>query len=406
MLACDRYHALHFIVLASISTRPPGTRPQLSAADASHSTPRQWFSLSGDPAAACVQPWQPLAVDLGAAPDFIVGPGQLPSVQAAVNAALRSGRQRRQYIHILPGRYAGVVYIPADAPPLSLIGQGPDPAAVELHLALAAGHRVEEYRQRVNAHGEFQPGDPAWAMFQQHACGRPDDIIHTPASAVVWSAARGLQLARLSIHNEFRPSPGERNVQAIALRIDGDCSQLQALHLRSLQDTLFANAPAGITRLHAHRCRIEGDVDFVFGAASAVFEACQFQLLGTRKTDGVIFAPSTHPANPCGFLVLRSRLGGDAAVRSAGQARLGRAWDAGASEGYVPGQSPNGQLLIRECHLDESFAHAAPWGAAATSGRPFCPPPVDAASADDPAWNRLWEYANHGPGAIREAFAS
>ena len=392
-------------MLASVSTRSSGTaRPQLNAAEANRCTPRQWFSLCGAPASPRVQPWQPLAVDLAAAPDFIVGPGQLPSVQAAVNAALRSGRQQRQYIHILPGRYAGVVYIPADAPPLSLIGQGPYPAAVELHLALAAGHRVAEYCQRVNAHGEFQPGDPAWAMYQQHAGGAPGSIIRTPASAVVWSAAPGLQLARLSIRNEFRPSPGERDVQAVALRLDGDCSQLEDVRLHSLQDTLFANAPAGITRIHAHRSHIEGDVDFVFGAASAVFEACQFQLLGTRKTDGVIFAPSTHFAHPYGFLVMNSRLGGDPAVRSAGQARLGRAWDAGAGQGYVPGQSPNGQLLIRECHLDESFTHAAAWGAAATSGRPFCPPPADAASADGPAWNRLWEYANYGPGAIREAF--
>jgi pectinesterase len=401
VLACDRYHALYFIVLAPVSTHPPGTaRPQLSAAEASSCTPREWFALGGNPASPLATPWQPQPPDLSATPDFVVGPGQLPSVQAAVNAALRSGRQRRQYIHILPGRYAGVVYIPAEAPPLSLVGQGADAAAVELHLALAAGHRVEEYRQRVNAHGEFQPGDPAWSMYQQYASGKADDIIRTPGSAVVWSAAPGLQLARLSIRNEFLPAPGERDVQAVALRLDGDCSQLGDVRLHSLQDTLFANAPAGITRIHARRCHIEGDVDFVFGAASAVFEACNFRLLGQRRTDGVIFAPSTHAAHPYGFLVLDCWLGGDASVRSASLARLGRAWDAGASQGYVPGLSPNGQLLIRDCHLDESFNRAAPWGAAATSGRPFCPPPADAASADNPAGNRLWEYANHGPGAI------
>jgi pectinesterase len=187
--------------------------------------------------------------------------------------------------------------------------------------------------------------------------------------------------------------------QALALRTDADRTQLERMRLIGRQDTFCANAddPARIARVSVRDSYLEGDTDFVFGRSSALFEHTEFHLVSTRKASGgVIFAPNTAPAYPYGFLVRHSRITADAGYVAAPTGFLGRSWDQGASTtGYLPGITPNGQLVIRESFIGPGFNAVAPWAPAATTGRPFSARVDPGRDLDDPNFNRLWEFCNH-----------
>jgi pectinesterase len=77
---------------------------------------------------------------------------------------------------------------------------------------------------------------------------------------------------------------------------------------------------------------------------------------------------------------------------------LGRAWDEGNSSGYPTIDTnmgyPNGQVVIRDSMLGAHIIGAAPWSAAATSGRAY-----SSVAAGAIPGNRLWEFQNTGAGA-------
>lgn len=395
----------------------PGTvsRPVLSAAEAAAFTPERWFAQRGSLSAPIDDPWRPEAIAVDALkPDFTVGAGGFASVQEAVNAAIASGKRSRQTIRILPGSYTGAVYVPIDAPPLTLYGSG-KANEVTLQLALDARWLPAAYVARVNPDGRFKAGDPAWTMYDTCARLPADKVIDTPCSAVMWSQAEGFQLKNLTIANSLLDSVDDATHQAVALRVDGDRTQIEGVRLLGRQDTFLINvgeAPTAANKLGTYPTDriaralvrdsyVEGDIDFVFGRANAVFDNCEFRAVSTRKADrAVIFAPDTVPASSLGFLVMNSRITGDKGFADSGKVYLGRSWDQGASgTGYLVGQSPNGQIVIRDSYLDSSIKRDTPWDQAATTNRPHRGNVAADRRLDDPAFNRLWEYANYGPGA-------
>jgi pectinesterase len=397
----------------------PGTasRPVLTAAEAAGYTLERYFAQSGSVSAPVNDPWQPVAIDLAKlTPDFVVGrDAPFATVQQAVNAAVSSGRQTRQFIKILPGTYTGAVYVPIGAAPLTLYGAGAQAQDVQLQLTLDARVLPAAYVATVNPAGQFKAGDPAWTMYNTCATLPADKVIDTPCSAVVWAQADGFQLKNLSITNSLLDTVDGATHQAVALRTDGDKTQLEGVRVIGRQDTLLVNvgeAPTAanklgtypldkIARAYIKDSYVEGDIDFVFGRANAVFDNCEFRVVSTRRQEGaIVFAPDTVPASSLGFLVRNSRITGDAGFRGRGIAKLGRSWDQGASgTGYLVGKSPNGQLVIRDTFIDDSFDLLKPWDQAATTNRPHSGNASPGRKLDDPAFNRLWEYANYGPGA-------
>jgi pectinesterase len=187
-------------------------------------------------------------------------------------------------------------------------------------------------------------------------------------------------------------------MQAVALMTQGDQIVLEGLRLMGNQDTFYVRSmnPAMINRVYAKDCSIEGDTDFIFGNARLVIEGSSLHVVGGRKTNGVIVAPSTHALNEFGFLIQSS-------VITAGEGMLmvslGRAWDEsqGTLENYAAsvaaGDYPNGAALVRESILDAPVSAAA-WASAATTGRPF-----SSVDSEVPA-NRLYEYNNTGSGSV------
>ncbi len=92
--------------------------------------------------------------------------------------------------------------------------------------------------------------------------------------------------------------------QALALRVDGDRAVIENCRLLGWQDTLLLNSG----RQYFHDCYLEGRVDFIYGAATVVFDRCEIH----SKNGGHITAASTPADHPFGFVFIDCRLTGDA----------------------------------------------------------------------------------------------
>ena len=130
--------------------------------------------------------------------------------------------------------------------------------------------------------------------------------------------------------------------QAPAAYVDADRAAFYDCRFLGYQDTLFTGPlpPAPIhpngfvgPREHAIRrpvrqyyegCYLEGDIDFLFGSATAVFQQCEiFSHYREDNPDGFITAASTPEGLPFGYVFHRCRFTGDAAP---GTVYLGRPW--------------------------------------------------------------------------------
>ncbi|MCD8068849.1 MAG: pectinesterase family protein [Lachnospiraceae bacterium] len=111
--------------------------------------------------------------------------------------------------------------------------------------------------------------------------------------------------------------------QALALYMDGDRCALYNCRLLGSQDTLFTGplpeqevqpggfvgpkefAPRIIGRQYYKNCFIQGDVDFVFGSATAWFESCEF-FSKDRCEDAPISNPQEASDRCCGYVTAAS----------------------------------------------------------------------------------------------------
>lgn len=394
----------------------PGTAalPVLSADEAGNFTQNAYLAFGGPSVQKQQQGWTPiLASTEGASNIYVVGPqkgtdgAQYTSVQQAINAAMKDHNHgEREYIKVLPGTYNGAVYIPAGAPPISLFGAGTTADQVVLQQGLEASTAPADYRKAVNSSGQFLPGDRAWYMFS--VCGNPQNqTIGANCSATVWAQSNGLQLQNLTVANSVQDAVDAGEHPAVALRVDGDQALLENVHVLGRENTLLLttsdvnNKPvtSRYSRVYVHNSLIEGDVDYVTGAANAVFDHVEFHTVSSRGVkQASVFAPAT-PANvPYGFLVINSSLTGDKGFNGEGAAQkalLGRSADMGVAEGgYAPGQTPNGQLVIRDSQIDGSYNLQQPWGNAAYSQRPFNGNVAANRDLNDAGFNRLWQFNN------------
>lgn len=116
----------------------------------------------------------------------------------------------------------------------------------------------------------------------------------------------------LTIRNEAGPVG-----QAVALHVDADRIVFENCHLAGHQDTLYV-AGSG-KRQYFRNCTIEGSTDFIFGAATAVFQDCRLHSL----ENSYITAASTPEGVPFGLVFLDCRLTADPGVN---EVYLGRPW--------------------------------------------------------------------------------
>jgi pectinesterase len=114
--------------------------------------------------------------------------------------------------------------------------------------------------------------------------------------------------------------------QAVALHVEGDRCSFRNCKLRGNQDTLFASGEN--SRQYYFNCTIEGTTDFIFGAATAVFENCTI----VSKANSYVTAASTLPSQQYGFVFLHCRLLSDSAGR---KVYLGRPWRLHAYTAFI-----------------------------------------------------------------------
>lgn len=168
-------------------------------------------------------------------------------------------------------------------------------------------------------------------------------------SAIFWSQNNGLQLSNMTIANTLGDNVDGGKHQAVALRSGGDKVQIDNVNILGRQNTFL------VTNSY-----VEGDVDTVAGRGTVVFDNTTFYLVNSRtRQEGYVFAPATPPNQYYGFLAINSRF----SAAGDNVAQLGRAWDLNVGQnGYIPGQSTNGQLVIRDSVINSGFNTAQALG--------------------------------------------
>ena len=136
----------------------------------------------------------------------------------------------------------------------------------------------------------------------------------------------------------FGPKVG----QAVAVYADGARMVFENCRFLGRQDTLFTaplppsviewggfrgpreNAPRDNGTHYYKNCYIEGDVDFIFGGATAYFEECEIRSLSRgNDPEGYITAASTPEGRPYGYVFDTCRFTSDCAPETV---YLGRPW--------------------------------------------------------------------------------
>jgi len=212
----------------------------------------------------------------------------------------------------------------------------------------------------------------------------------TTGSATVTVAADQFHAKNLTFSNDYvEDTYAGSGQQAVALMTTGDRLVFDTVRVRGHQDSLYVSTGGYdiVARSYFKGAQVDGDVDFIFGRGTAVFDGCTMKYLTARRGNGGNhIAPATAAGNTYGFLFVNSRFTHDGA--SANTVSIGRSWDEGVSSGaYRAGVSPNGQAVIRDSTMDGHLKLQAPWGTS-TSGRAF-----------SPSGNRFREYQNTGAGS-------
>lgn len=203
------------------------------------------------------------------------GSGDFKTIQEAVNA-IRDWSEVQVPIYIKKGVYREKLVIPAQKPKISLIG--------------------EDQTQCIITYDDFSGKNG----------------INTYTSHTVWVAGNDFTAENLTFENSAGPVG-----QAVALQVSGDRVQVKNCRILGNQDTLFPSADT--SRQYYLNCYIEGTTDFIFGAATAVFENCVIH----SKKNSYITAASTNQAQPFGLVFLNCRLTAAPAIE---KVYLGRPW--------------------------------------------------------------------------------
>ncbi|MDQ1046690.1 pectinesterase family protein [Streptomyces sp. V4I2] len=255
------------------------------------------------------------------------GSGQYATVQAAVNA-VPANNASRVVIAVKPGTYRELVKVPSNKPHVTIQGTG--------------GSRKDTVIVYNNASGTQKPDGSG--------------TYGTGGSATVAVEADDFQARNLTITNDFDEAANQSlsGHQAVALRTAADKVFLDSVIVNGDQDTLLLDTAGKdkLGRVYVSNSYVTGNVDFIFGRATAVIDRSVITLKkrwnGTSA--GYITAPSTA-ANRKGILISNSTVNGDVASASF---YLGRPWHAGGDATLDP------QTTVRNTTLSAAI-RSTPW---------------------------------------------
>ncbi len=206
------------------------------------------------------------------------GSGDFTTIQNAVDAS-KAFPDKRVTIHIKDGIYHEKVKIPACNTRLSLIGENPGKTVIS----------YDDYFDRINR-------------------GR-NSTFYTYTLMI---EADDFYAENLTIENTAGPVG-----QAVALHIEGDRCIIRNCRILGNQDTLYTSGQN--SRQYFEECYIEGTTDFIFGAATVLFEGCTV----ISKSNSYITAASTPEGRKFGYVFIRCKILPDEGVD---KVFLGRPW--------------------------------------------------------------------------------
>ncbi|MDQ0113801.1 pectinesterase family protein [Paenibacillus harenae] len=214
---------------------------------------------------------------------------QYSRLQEAIDA-IPEGLKEAVTIRIKPGLYEEKVTIPASAPPILLLGEDRDGTIL------------------------------TWSD-NAHTLGADGEPLGTFRTGTLSVMAESFTAENITIRNASGPGTG----QAVAAFVDAGKAVFRRVRLLGDQDTLYT----GKGKQYYNECYIEGDVDYIFGAATAVFDRCR---LHNKRSRGYITAASTPQDEAFGYVFLDCVITGGEGVRDV---YLGRPWRPYAHVAYI-----------------------------------------------------------------------
>lgn len=252
------------------------------------------------------------------------GSGDFKGIQEAIDAC-KAFPDRRVVIYVKKGIYKEKVVVPSCNTRLSLIGED-------------AGNTIISWNDHFNSINR----------------GR-NSTFYTYTMIV---EADDFYAENLTIINTAGPVG-----QAVALHVEGTRCVFRNCRVLGHQDTLYTGGQD--SRQYYDNCHIEGTTDFIFGAATALFNNCTICSAG----DSWITAASTPAGREFGYVFLNCSL---TALEGVSRVYLGRPWRDFARVAFIG------------CEMG---AHIVPEGWSNWEGT----------DRDRTAWYA--EYGNTGPGA-------
>jgi len=253
------------------------------------------------------------------------GSGNFTTVQAAINA-VPANNTSTATINIKAGTYRGVVNIRSNKPFISLIGLGSSASSV----VLVEGHAAGQTKSDGSTYG-------------------------TSGSATVFITANNTSVSNLTMSNDFNEAANNLSAeQAVAVNTSGDRVQFNNVRILGNQDTLLVNTSGtAVRRLYVRNSYVEGDVDFIFGGGTMVFQNGEVRSLtrGSSSNNGYITAAATNINNKFGYLFWGTHLTSNAPAQTV---YLGRPWHPGGDVNAIA------QVLYRGVTMD-AHIRLDPW---------------------------------------------
>jgi polygalacturonase len=231
------------------------------------------------------------------------GSGDYKSVQQGIDALSENGGT----VLIKPGIYREVVHIAK--PHVRMLGLADDPAKV----VIVYGNSAYSSGGTFHSATAFVTGDDFYAE-------------------------------NMTFQNDYSRSHGlqPQGSQAIALSVRGDRAIFRNVRFLGAQDTLFAasrscqtdSGPCIPARQYFYNCYIEGNVDFIFGDAEAVFDHCHIHVIAHPQVY-VTAQSKRYPEQQSGYVFDHCKITADAQV---GKLFLGRPWRAFATVVFLSSQ--------------------------------------------------------------------
>ncbi|RZC67389.1 hypothetical protein C5167_011085 [Papaver somniferum] len=185
-------------------------------------------------------------------------------IQDAVDAAPDNNGEGRFVIKIKQGRYQEIVRVPLEKKNVVFLGEGMGKTVISGSLSVQ------------------QPG------------------LSTYNTATVGVSGDGFMARDITFEN----AAGGEQHQAVAFRSDSDLSVIENCEFLGNQDTVYAHS----LRQFYKSCRIQGNVDFIFGNSAAIFQdsvilVCPRQRSPEKGEDNAVTAHGrTDPAQSTGFV--------------------------------------------------------------------------------------------------------